>query len=73
MQAFKSFDSAAATLAGIEVAHMIRKGQSDLPGLSGFSQYVELVERLRPVAANITLQAKFATLPDSDVRRALVR
>ena len=42
MQTFKSLHSAAATLAGIEVAHMIRKGQFDLPGLSGFSQFAEL-------------------------------
>lgn len=42
MQTFKSFNSAAATLAGIEVAHMIRKGQFDLPGLSGFPQFAEL-------------------------------
>jgi putative transposase len=41
MQTFKSFDSAAATLAGIEVAHMIRKGQFDRPGKSGFEQFVE--------------------------------
>ena len=42
MQTFKSFNSAAATLAGIEVAHMIRKGQFDRLGLSGFSQFAEL-------------------------------
>jgi len=41
MQTFKSFNSAAATLAGIEVAHMIRKGQFDRPGLSGFEQFAE--------------------------------
>jgi len=39
MQTFKSFNSAAATLAGIEVAHMIRKGQFDRPGKSGFEQF----------------------------------
>lgn len=37
MQTFKSVNSAAATLAGIEVAHMIRKGQFDRPGKSGFA------------------------------------
>jgi putative transposase len=41
MQTFKSFNSAAATLAGIEVAHMIRKGQFDRPGKSGFEQFAE--------------------------------
>lgn len=41
MQTFKSVNSAAATLAGIEVAHMIRKGQFDRPGKSGFEQFAE--------------------------------
>ena len=31
IQTFKSLNSASATLAGIEVAHMIRKGQFDQP------------------------------------------
>ncbi len=42
MQTFKSFNAAAATLAGIEVAHMIRKGQFDRSGFSGFVQFAEL-------------------------------
>ncbi len=42
MQTFKSLNSAAATLAGIEVAHMIRKGQFDRSGISGFEQFAEL-------------------------------
>jgi putative transposase len=42
MRTFKSFNSAAATLAGIEVAHIIRKGQFDQTGLSGFAQFVAL-------------------------------
>ena len=42
MQTFKSFNSAAATLAGIEVAHMIRKGQFDRSEKSGFAQFAEL-------------------------------
>lgn len=42
MQTFKSFNSAAATLAGIDVAYMIRKGQFDQTGLSGFEQFAEL-------------------------------
>ena len=41
VQTFKSFNSAAATLAGIEIAHMIRKGQFDRPGMSGFEQFAE--------------------------------
>ncbi|MFK7882407.1 IS6 family transposase [Roseobacter sp.] len=42
MQAFKSFNSAAASLAGIEVAHMIRKKQFDRSGPSGFARFAEL-------------------------------
>ncbi len=41
MLGFKSFPSAAATLAGIEVSHMIRKGQF-APGLCPFKQLAEL-------------------------------
>lgn len=42
MQTFKSFKSAAATLAGIEVAHMIRKGQFEMSDQSGFAQFAAL-------------------------------
>lgn len=41
MLGFKAFASAAATLDGIEVAHMIRKGQIT-PGLCSFQQFAEL-------------------------------
>ena len=41
MQTFRSFNSAAATLTGIEVARMIRKGQFGRPGKSGFEQIAE--------------------------------
>jgi putative transposase len=41
MQTFKSFNSAAATLAGIEVAHMIRQGQFDRPRKSGFERFAD--------------------------------
>ena len=41
MLGFKSFQSAAATLDGIEVAQMIRKGQLGSPK-SGFQQFAEL-------------------------------
>ncbi|MFA3920936.1 IS6 family transposase [Ruegeria hyattellae] len=41
MLGFKSFVSAAATLAGIETANMIRKGQLG-PSTSGFCQFAEL-------------------------------
>lgn len=39
---FKAFHSAAATLAGIEVAHMIRKGQIPANGKTGFQQFASL-------------------------------
>ena len=42
MQIFKSFNSAAATLPGIEVAHMIRKGQFNHGDKSGFAQFAAL-------------------------------
>ena len=42
MRGFKAFHSAAATLAGIETAHMIRKGQFGENGLSAFQQFVAL-------------------------------
>nr|WP_254774036.1 transposase [Sedimentitalea nanhaiensis] len=37
IQTFKSLNSASATLAGIEVAHMIRKGQFDQSGFAPFA------------------------------------
>lgn len=42
MLGFKGFYSAAATLAGIETAHMIRKGQLGQTGISAFSQFAAL-------------------------------
>jgi putative transposase len=39
---FKAFHSAAATLAGIETAHMIRKGQLAQTGISAFKQFAAL-------------------------------
>ena len=42
MLGFKAFHSAAATLAGIEVAHMIRKGQIIADGATGFQQFAAL-------------------------------
>ncbi|MEH6523697.1 IS6 family transposase [Sulfitobacter sp.] len=44
MLGFKAFHSAAATLAGIETAHMIRKGQLDQTGTSVFKQFTALAE-----------------------------
>jgi putative transposase len=42
MKGFKSFPSAAATLDGIEVAHMIRKGQFSTKAQSAFQQFAAL-------------------------------
>lgn len=48
MLGFKVFHSAAATIAGIEAAYMIRKGQIDLNGLSPFQQFAELAAKFCP-------------------------
>ena len=48
---FKSFRSASAVLAGIELMHMIRKGQFDTDGLADLSfaqQFYALVGQVRP-------------------------
>ena len=42
MMGFKAFHSAAATLAGIETAHMIRKGQIPATGANAFQTFAEL-------------------------------
>nr|AOO91718.1 transposase [Rhizobium leguminosarum bv. trifolii] len=42
MKGFKSFQSASATLDGIEVAHMIRKRQFSTSGQSAFQQFAAL-------------------------------
>ena len=42
MKGFKSFDAARATLAGIETAHMIRKGQIPTEGRNAFQQFAAL-------------------------------
>ena len=42
MKGFKSFQSASATLDGIEVAHMIRKHQFSTSGQSAFQQFSAL-------------------------------
>jgi putative transposase len=43
MMNFKAFYSASATLAGIELAHMIRKKQFRNTGLSDYHQFLEFV------------------------------
>jgi putative transposase len=44
MLGFKAFHSAAATLAGIETAHMIRKGKLDQDGVPFFKQFAAHAE-----------------------------
>lgn len=51
MQTFKSLNSVAATLAGIEVVHIIRKGQFDQSGQAGLAQFVALVRQVCLAAA----------------------
>jgi putative transposase len=42
MMGFKAFHSAAATIAGIETAHMIRKGQFAAKGATAFQTFAEV-------------------------------
>ncbi len=42
MMGFKAFHSAAATIAGIEAAHMIRKGQIQANGTTAFQTFAAL-------------------------------
>ena len=42
MLASKAFHSVAATTAGIETAHMFRKGQFDTNGLTAFQEFSQL-------------------------------
>jgi len=49
---FKSFGSARSVLAGIELMHMIRKGQADFKGADKMSisqQFYALAGQLRPM------------------------
>ena len=52
MLSFKSFRSASSVLAGIELMHMIRKGQFDIPGAEVMSladQFSAMAGMVRPV------------------------
>ncbi|MGX0978745.1 transposase-like protein [Roseovarius sp. MBR-51] len=42
MLGFKAFHSVSATLAGVEVAHMIRKRQFNASGITAFQQFPQL-------------------------------
>lgn len=58
MKGFKSFNSASATLDGIEVAHMIRKRQFGPSGQSAYQQFAALAEQLCPTIRAIPLRDK---------------
>jgi transposase-like protein len=51
MLGFKSFPAAAKVLAGMELMHMIRKGQMAMPGCEGMSfadQFYAVAGQVRP-------------------------
>ncbi|MBP1857809.1 hypothetical protein J2Z75_001305 [Rhizobium herbae] len=55
MKGFQSFQSASATLDGIEVGHMIRKRQFPTSGQSAFQQFAALAAKLCPaIAVSVT-------------------
>jgi hypothetical protein len=64
MLGFKAFHSAAATLAGIETAHMIRKRQLGESSLSAFRQFAGLAAKLCPKLWPAQPSKKFATETD---------
>ena len=61
MMNFKAFQSASATLSGIELAHMIRKTQFKNPYLSDYHQFLELVAQSRLEFSAHSLILNFAT------------
>jgi putative transposase len=61
MISFKSFHSASATLAGIELAHMIRKKQFKNPDLSDYHLFLELVTQSRLELNSLRYILNFAT------------
>ena len=62
---FKALHSAAATLAGIETAHMIRKGQLAQTSIPAFKQFAALAASLYPGKAALQPGENFATEPFS--------
>jgi putative transposase len=63
MLGFKAFHSAEATLARIETAHMIRKGQLHTNGLTAFQLLAGLAAEVCPGSARTQTPIKFATEP----------
>jgi len=64
MLSFKSFKSAASTIAGIELVNMIRRGSSD-QSFAHFSSSVRLPAEVEAVIDALRLDAQFATEPSS--------
>lgn len=64
MMGFKAFHSAAATIAGIEAAHMIRKGQIAANGASAFQIFAGLAAKSCPLEPSLQPSEKFATEPE---------
>lgn len=63
MMGFKAFHSAAATIARIQTAHMIRKGQIPADGETAFQIFSGLAAKVCPVAELFRRQENFATEP----------
>lgn len=63
MMGFKAFHSAAATIAGIETAHMIRKGQIPANGASAFQTFAGLAAELCSEHRSDRLPENLATEP----------
>lgn len=63
MLGFKSFVAAQATLAEIETAYMIRKGQLPANGQNAFQQFAALAGKCARPKAYMQLPEKFATEP----------
>ena len=63
MMGFKAFHSAAATIAGIEAAHMIRKGQIPANGASAFQTFAALAASSCLPDGSAHPAGKFATEP----------
>lgn len=68
MMGFKAFLSAAATIAGIEAVHMIRKGQIPANGETAFQIFAGLAALICPQIRLCRQSEKFATEPAQVLR-----
>ena len=64
MMGFKAFHSAQATIAGIETAHMIRKGQLSEEYIPAYKQFMALAGQLCLKTRRSSLSPILATEPD---------